>query len=371
MNHLFDQAFVGRKVLVTGHTGFKGAWLSEWLLALGADVTGYALVPPTKPALFDQLRLAHRLRHVIGDIRDSANVAATVRTAAPDYVFHLAAQSLVRPSYDQPVETFATNVTGTINLLEAIRTINHDCVVIVVTTDKCYHNREWVYGYREEDPLGGHDPYSASKAAAELVAAAWRASFFSDSPVRIATARAGNVVGGGDWAVDRIVPDCIRALQAGGPIPVRNRHATRPWQHVLEPLSGYLWLAASLGSQSDASSRKLLESAFNFGPDAGANKDVGSLVDGILAKWPGAWADASEHKALHEARFLQLANDKAARLLGWRPVWSFDRTVAETVSWYRDSAADDLAGITQRTRRQIQSYSADAAEARLPWASAT
>jgi CDP-glucose 4,6-dehydratase len=366
----FGGAFAGRRVLLTGHTGFKGAWLSEWLLGLGADVTGFALAPPTDPALFDQLGLARRLRHIQSDVRDAAKVAHAVSESRPDFIFHLAAQSLVRESYEQPVDTFATNVMGTINVLEAARGLDRPCVVIVVTTDKCYLNREWYYGYREDDPLGGRDPYSASKAAAEIATAAWRSSFFGKSPVRIASGRAGNVIGGGDWARDRIVPDCIRALSAGRPIPVRNRLATRPWQHVLEPLAGYLWLAASLAAASaqrddDAS----LESGFNFGPDSDSNRNVGELVGRVLQHWPGEWADASDGTAPHEARFLHLSTDKAARLLRWRPVWAFDRTIAETVGWYRDTADADPATIGEHTRDQIAWYSSDAAAADLPWAS--
>jgi CDP-glucose 4,6-dehydratase len=259
---------------------------------------------------------------------------------------------------------------GTINVLEALRHLDEPCAAVMVTTDKCYENREWLFGYRENDPLGGHDPYSASKAAAEIATASWRASFLRGSGVRVATARAGNVVGGGDWASDRIVPDCIRALQARVPIPIRNRLATRPWQHVLEPLSGYLWLAALLGtSSSDESGDESLESAFNLGPDSDANQNVGTLVERILQHWPGEWFDASEGEAPHEARYLHLATDKAARLLRWRPTWSFERMIAETMWWYRDSAADSHEGIAARTRSQIESYSADAAAKELAWAS--
>ena len=366
----FGGAFAGRRVLLTGHTGFKGAWLSEWLLGLGADVTGFALAPPTDPALFDQLGLARRLRNVQSDVRDAAKVAHAVSESRPDFIFHLAAQSLVRESYEQPVDTFATNVMGTINVLEAARALDRPCVVIVVTTDKCYLNREWHYGYREDDPLGGRDPYSASKAAAEIATAAWRSSFFGKSPVRLASGRAGNVIGGGDWARDRIVPDCIRSLSKGRPIPVRNRLATRPWQHVLEPLAGYLWLAASLaavpGPRHDDAS---LESAFNFGPDSDSNRNVGELVGRVLQHWPGEWADASDGAAPHEARFLHLSTDKAARVLRWRPVWAFDRTIAETVAWYRGTVGADPATIGKHTRDQIAQYSSDAAAAGLPWAS--
>ncbi|MCX6952807.1 MAG: CDP-glucose 4,6-dehydratase, partial [Verrucomicrobia bacterium] len=246
----FSDNYRGKRVLVTGHTGFKGSWLCEWLLALGADVTGFALDPNTTPALFNQLVLANRLKDVRGDVRDLAAVGAVVQRTQPDFIFHLAAQPLVRLSYDQPVETYATNVMGTVHVLEAARQLKSRCTVVAITTDKCYENREWVHSYREEDPMGGYDPYSSSKGAAELVVAAYRRSYFSSpgSLVRLASARAGNVIGGGDWALDRIVPDCIRALQDGRAIPVRNRVATRPWQHVLEPLSGYLWLGAKLAA---------------------------------------------------------------------------------------------------------------------------
>lgn len=369
MTMAFGGAYAGRRVLLTGHTGFKGAWLSEWLLGLGADVTGFALAPPTDPALFDQLGLARRVRHVESDVRDAAQVSRVVTESRPDFIFHLAAQPLVRESYAEPVATFATNVMGTVNVLEAARALDRPCVVIVVTTDKCYLNREWLYGYREDDPLGGRDPYSASKAAAEIATAAWRSSFFGRSPVRVASGRAGNVIGGGDWARDRIVPDCIRALSAGRPIPVRNRLATRPWQHVLEPLAGYLWLAASLAAaperrHDDAS----LESGFNFGPDSDSNRNVGELVGQVLQYWPGEWADASDGTAPYEARFLHLSTDKAARLLRWRPVWSFDRTITETVEWYRTAVAAEFKAIAEYTRRQIQRYVADAAKAGQPWA---
>ncbi len=363
-----SRAYAGRRVLITGHTGFKGAWLAEWLLGMRAEVTGYALAAPTHPSLFEQLGLADRLRHVEADVRDAGRVAEVVGDGRPDFIFHLAAQSLVRESYEQPVETFATNVMGTINVLEAARRLERPCVVIVVTTDKCYLNREWLYGYREDDPLGGRDPYSASKAAAEIATAAWRGSFFGRSPVRIASGRAGNVVGGGDWAKDRIIPDSMRSLSAGRPIPVRNRLATRPWQHVLEPLAGYLWLAASLAEgESQTSGDATLGSGFNFGPDADSNRSVGELVDRVLQHWPGSWVDASDGAAPHEARFLHLCTDKAASLLRWRPVWSFDDTIRETVNWYRDVHTNP-AVVGDLTRRQIAAYCSTAYTAGMPWA---
>jgi CDP-glucose 4,6-dehydratase len=354
----FGSSYQGRSVLVTGHTGFKGSWLCEWLLSLGAQVTGLSLPPATTPALFDQLGLSGRLNHVVGDVRDLAVVRRVVHDVAPEFVFHLAAQPLVRLSYDQPVETYATNVMGTVNVLEAIRLSRQDCTVVVVTTDKCYENKEWVHSYREEDPMGGYDPYSSSKGAAELVAAAYRRSYFSapDSLVRLATARAGNVIGGGDWSLDRIVPDCIRALQRGEAIPVRNKVATRPWQHVLEPLSGYLWLGACLSNSQLSSFNTQLPSAFNFGPSLASNRTVAELVQEILKHWPGRWEDRSDPNAVHEATFLNLAFDKAFHCLQWQPVWSFEETVARTVNWYKETAADSQS-CQRRTMKQIEAYS--------------
>jgi CDP-glucose 4,6-dehydratase len=358
----FGDIYRGRRVLVTGHTGFKGAWLCEWLLGLGADVTGLALPPPTVPALFDQLGLAPRLRDRRGDIRDLATVRAAVAAAQPDFVFHLAAQPLVRLSYAQPVETYATNIMGTAHVLEAVRLAGTRCAVVVVTTDKCYENTERVHAYREEEPMGGHDPYSSSKGAAELVVSAYRRSFFSapDSLVRVATARAGNVIGGGDWALDRIVPDCIRSLQHGDTIPVRNRHATRPWQHVLEPLGGYLWLAAKLAQSAEPAA------AFNFGPTVEANRPVAALVEEVLRHWPGRWEDRTDPQAVHEATLLNLSIAKAGRVLGWRPVWDFAATIAHTVEWYR-AVSQDAARAPELTRRQIAAYGAAACSLNLSW----
>ena len=365
----FAGAFRGQRVLVTGHTGFKGSWLAEWLLGLGAEVTGLALPPPTQPALFDQLALAGRLHHVIGDIRDPAVVRRAVAEVRPAFVFHLAAQPLVRLSYEQPVETYATNVLGTAHVLDAVRLAARPCVVVSVTTDKCYENREWLHSYREEDPMGGYDPYSSSKGAAELVIAAYRRSFFSapDSPVRLASARAGNVIGGGDWALDRIVPDCIRALQRGEAIPVRNKVATRPWQHVLEPLSGYLWLAARLAAAPPAPGGAPLASAFNFGPALTSNRTVAELVQELLRHWPGRWEDRSDPRAVHEAKLLNLATDKAHHLLGWQPVWAFAETIAQTAAWYRQTGSDP-ASAAALTKRQIAAYTTEARTRGLAWA---
>ncbi|MCX6872671.1 MAG: CDP-glucose 4,6-dehydratase [Verrucomicrobia bacterium] len=375
---LLHDIYAGKTVWVSGHTGFKGAWLATWLLELGAKVHGFALEPPTAPSLFDQIELGERIQHEIADLRDAAAVKRSIQAAQPDFVFHLGAQAIVRLSYDQPVATYMTNVIGTINVMEALRTLEKPCAAVLITTDKCYENREWLHGYREEDPLGGFDPYSSSKAAAEIAIASWRRSFFTSHPVRIASVRAGNVIGGGDWAQDRIVPDCIRALQQEQPIPVRNKVATRPWQHVLDPLSGYLWLAAVLRQPSlRPYEPRFFTSPFNFGPNLESNRTVADLVTEVLKHWPGSWADKSDTNAVHEAKFLNLAVDKAFHLLGWKPVWGFEEAVAATVAWYRQAneAAGDSPSASRQlqdlTRQQISQYHEVAADAVLPWALAS
>jgi CDP-glucose 4,6-dehydratase len=366
---LFGSAFSGKRVLVSGHTGFKGAWLCEWLLGLGAEVTGLSLPPATDPSLFDQLGLGRRLRHIVGDIQEAAVPRKVLTECKPDFVFHLAAQALVRESYRRPRETFAVNSMGTLHVLEALRDCAWPCAAVFITTDKCYENREWHHGYRETDALGGRDPYSASKAAAELIIASYRYSFFQNHPVKIASSRAGNVIGGGDWAPERIVPDCIAALQKGKPILVRNRRATRPWQHVLEPLSGYLWLAASMAvPKLRRCEAPLLASAFNFGPNRDANRTVEELVEEVLRHWPGRWRDKTDADAPHEAGLLQLSTDKAAALLRWFPAWSFAEAVAKTVQWYRAARTFKSAKEYQKlTRRQISEYVGRARVLRLPW----
>ena len=330
----------GKRVLLTGHTGFKGSWLAFWLLELGAEVTGLALPPETEPSLFAQLQLDRRLDHRVGDIREAQALADLVEEVQPQVVLHLAAQPLVRRSYAEPTATWATNVMGTIHLLEALRPLQHACTAVLITTDKVYRNHEWLYGYRENDPLGGHDPYSSSKAAAELAIASWRSSFCGDSPhqtphLRVASARAGNVIGGGDWAADRIVPDLVRALVEGQPIGVRNPVATRPWQHVLEPLGGYLILAEALAASPQRAT------AFNFGPQLESNRSVQALVEEALLHWPGSWEDQSNPEAPHEASLLNLVIDKAHHELGWVPRWGFATTVARTLNWYRGVQGGD------------------------------
>ena len=360
------QAYAGRRVFVTGHTGFKGGWLSLWLTTLGAEVIGFSLPPSTPPNLHETLGLNVFTREIFGDIRDATALTEALRAAQPDFIFHLAAQPLVRLSYAQPAETFEVNVMGTVRLLEAVRATGLRCPVLIVTSDKCYENRGWESGYRETDPLGGHDVYSMSKAATELVAQSWRRSFFqTDARLGpLATVRAGNVIGGGDYAVDRIVPDCVRALLAGQPIGIRSPQATRPWQHVLDCLSGYLWLGAKLAGPA---SEARLADAFNFGPDARSNQPVAALVREFLQHWPGEWRDESRADAPHEASFLHLSTDRAAQWLGWFPTWDFGTAVRETACWYH---ARHVAHVDMMTfsREQIARFTAAATAHQLAWA---
>lgn len=343
----------GRTVLVTGHTGFKGSWLCEMLLARGSEIHGLALAPDSSPSsLFTQLNLAARMDHHVADIRDAGAVAKRVSAVRPHVVLHLAAQSLVRTSYREPVETWATNVLGTVHLLEAVRMLDAPCAVVVVTTDKVYDNREWEHPYRETDALGGHDPYSASKACTELVVTSYRKSFFAASGVQLATARAGNVIGGGDWAEDRILPDLARAFQSGRTLEIRNSYAVRPWQHVLDPLSGYLRLAEVLSGPDGAR----YATSFNFGPETTDHHTVGEVVNAACEYWTGTWRDASDPDAPHEAGRLSLSIERARSILGWMPRWDFARAISETTAWYRRVAE----GETPRalTRSQIAAFEA-------------
>jgi len=327
--------WAGKKVLLTGHTGFKGGWLSLWLQSLGAEVTGYALEAPTTPALFNEARVAEGMHHVIGDIRDLAAVQAVFAQARPEIVIHLAAQPLVRLSYQQPVETYATNVLGTVHVLEAARQSKSVRAIVNVTTDKCYENMERDAGYREDEPMGGHDPYSNSKGCSELVTAAYRKSFLAHAQVGLASARAGNVIGGGDWALDRLVPDILRALEQGQPVKIRNPHAIRPWQHVLEPLSGYLLLAERLyeHGQQDAE-------GWNFGPRDDDAKPVQWIVERMCEAW-GRYDNSSARWQLqpgehpHEAHYLKLDIAKACSRLGWAPRWSLDQALERIIAWHQ------------------------------------
>jgi CDP-glucose 4,6-dehydratase len=361
---MFGGGFAGERVFLTGDTGFKGAWLASWLTRLGADVTGYALDPPTTPSLFEALDLGGQLRHLTGDIRDLDRLAAEVEAAAPSVIFHLAAVALVRRAHAMPLDTFETNVMGTVNVLEAARSCPSVKAVVIVTSDKVYENDESGRPFREDDPLGGTDPYGASKGGAELATAAYRASFFGDGAA-IASVRAGNVIGGGDWAPDRIIPDAVRALVAGEPIVVRNPDAVRPWQHVLEPLSGYLRLGALLLEEGSRYAR-----AWNFGP-TGARSDepVRWVVDQFIGHWgSGSWVSHEGTEVQpHEAQRLSLDSSKARELLGWAPVWSSQTAVGHTAAWYRAYyRAPDRA--RQLVDDELTAYAADAKEAGLSWA---
>ena len=348
--------FGGRRVFITGHTGFKGSWLAFLLHEAGATVMGYALPPATQVNHFDLLGLDKKIQHVVGDVRDAALLSRTLKQFQPEFVFHLAAQALVRPSYDDPAATFSTNVMGSVNLLDAVRHCNSVRSLVYITSDKCYENVEWIWGYRESDQLGGRDPYSASKAAAELVFSSYARSFFEQCPLLgAASARAGNVIGGGDWAVDRIIPDCMRAIQANEPVRLRNPAATRPWQHVLEPLAGYLLLAARLYEEP-----KRWGGAWNFGPstqEVRTVKNVAEVIVGHLGK--GRVEVAQSTTQVHEARLLQLNCDKAQQLLGWHPRWHVEKTLEATALWYKSVLNGGSA--EAMTRAQIQEFFAEGA----------
>jgi CDP-glucose 4,6-dehydratase len=334
-NLVIDDAFWrGKRVLITGHTGFKGAWLAFWLQRLGAEVTGIALPAATKPSLFGLLAEESWMHSHEADIRDATLLKTLVQAAHPEIVFHLAAQALVRASYQQPVETFATNVMGTANLLDALRDLPGVRVAVMVTTDKVYQNREWPHPYREDDTLGGHDPYSASKAASELVIASYRASFLDASGIAVASARAGNVIGGGDWSLDRLIPDAVRAWQSGRTLSIRSPGSTRPWQHVLEPLAGYLRMAEILWYQPK------LSGAYNFGPNSHEVATVHTVVELARHTYGAGEVDYhGEKNTLHEAGALSLETAKARLILGVEPKWSLPEAVQRTVVWYRNQIA--------------------------------
>jgi CDP-glucose 4,6-dehydratase len=366
MTNVLATHYAGKRVLLTGHTGFKGSWMSVWLAAMGAQVFGYALAPETDPALFDLADIASLVDHRIGDIRDFAALSARVEEVMPDIVMHMAAQPIVRESYRTPLATLDTNVMGTAHVLEAVRAAGRRCAIVVVTSDKCYENNEWIWGYRENDAMGGHDPYSMSKGAAELVVSSWRRSYFGqpDGPIQLASARAGNVIGGGDWAADRILTDCVRSLIEEQPIKLRNPLATRPWQHVLEPLSGYLWLGARLMATNG---NKVAE-GWNFGPLADSVRPVSNLTDLIIQAWgSGSWAALGDPAGVKEAFSLSLNCDKAAHLLHWFPTWSLEQCIERTIEWYKAWHLRS-ADLLDLTRRQIATYERDAIGQRSHWA---
>lgn len=360
--------FRGKTVLVTGHTGFKGSWLVAWLKMLGANVVGVALDPYTEPSNFTASSINVDIEDHRLDIRDTARLAEIFIKYQPNFVFHLAAQALVRKSYDDPSETWQTNVIGTLNVLECLRKLTKPCTAVFITSDKCYDNVEWVWGYRENDALGGPDPYSASKGAAELVIKSHVKSFFpkESSLVRIASARAGNVIGGGDWSVDRIVPDCVKAWSEGQTVPLRNPHATRPWQHVLEPLSGYMALAVQLSERPE-----LHGEAFNFGPQAQQNKSVLELVIAMQKTWEKVkFEDVSgTSKGPYESGLLKLNCDKALHLLDWHAVMNFDQTVEFTTEWFK-SFYGHSNKMKDFTVQQIQKYRDIAQKQGMPWVKA-
>ena len=363
---LVRSSFIGRTVLITGHTGFKGAWLTAWLKQLGAKVVGIALDPPTEPSHFSVANLADGMTDLRIDIRDRALLGDAIVAAQPDFVFHLAAQAIVRRSYNDPVETWQTNVLGTLHVLEALRKLDKPCSAVIITSDKCYDNVEWVWGYRESDTMGGPDPYSASKGAAELLIRSHIKSYFpkATSKVRVASARAGNVIGGGDWSADRIIPDCVNAWSRNNTVELRNPHSTRPWQHVLEPLSGYLSQAIALSQQPE-----LHGESFNFGPAAQQNHSVLELVQQMTLYWDQVrWQDVSGSAAgPYESGLLKLNCDKALHYLGWRAVMGFQDTVRMTSEWY-ESYYKKPAQITSITQSQIDCYTAIAKQQGLAWA---
>lgn len=345
------EAFKGKKIFITGHTGFKGTWLTFLLTEIGADVMGYALDPEPGPSHFNMLRLSTKIKHVVADIRDEKLLNEAMLSFQPEYVFHLAAQPLVKKSYNDPVLTFDTNIMGSVNLLDAVRKCESVKSLVYITSDKCYENLEWIWGYRESDRLGGHDPYSASKGAAEIVFSAYARSYFSSRPdFGAATTRAGNVIGGGDWALDRIIPDCIRAIENDLPIQIRNPLATRPWQHVLEPLSGYLLLAYKLREDP-----KKYSGAWNFGPSSSevrTVKEVASTIIDHLGK--GSIEITGSPDQHHEAMLLQLNCDKAHQILNWAPRWHVEETFAATAEWYKIILNGGEAETI--TRKQLHNY---------------
>lgn len=363
----FRNIYRGKKVLITGHTGFKGSWLSRWLTHLNADVVGISLAPPSIPNNFSICEISNEIRDIRLDIRDREAFCKVVLSEKPDFIFHMAAQAIVRKSYKDPHETWSTNLIGTINLFEAIKSLDVTCNVVLVTSDKCYKNVEWIWGYRENDMLGGRDPYSASKAAAELAFSSYAESFFGKNKqnIRIASARAGNVIGGGDWAEDRLIPDCVRAWSANLLPAIRNPYATRPWQHVLEPLSGYLCLGQKLSEEIS-----LHGESFNFGPAVNNNQTVVDLVVEMSKHWKLVkWSDISSkgEDSLYEAGLLRLNCDKALSKLNWNPTLDFNETVKMTAEWYRNYYQGD-ANMRVETLEQILAYESRARSLGINWA---
>jgi CDP-glucose 4,6-dehydratase len=367
MTSLFHSIYKGRKILLTGHTGFKGSWLTLWLKHLGAEVIGYSLKPPTNPSLFEILKLEKEIIHIIGDIRDEKRLKDIFKKYQPDIVIHMAAQPLVRYSYINPKETYETNVIGTLNVFEAVKETDSVRVVINVTSDKCYENKEWVYGYRENDPMGGYDPYSSSKGCAELLTSAYRNSFFNPKDygkthnIALASVRAGNVIGGGDWAEDRLIPDCIKALSRNEIIYIRNPNAIRPWQHVLEPLSGYLWLGALMWKNPTKYSE-----GWNFGPNDEDILTVEEIVKDVIKIWGNGEYKVNSENKFHEARLLKLDISKAHFYLKWKPVYDAKTALQETINWYKTYFSNPK-NIYEFTVQQLLKYINEAKNNKLIW----
>lgn len=361
---VFGGIYKGKTVLVTGHTGFKGSWLSIWLTLLGAEVIGYSSYFPSEPCNFGVCNLQDHINHIEGDIRDIDKLSYVFLKHKPDIVFHLAGQAITRRSYDIPQETFFTNLMGTVNILECVRNSKSAKAAVIITSDKCYQNVEWVWGYRENDRLGGDDPYSSSKACAEIACHSYIKSFFSNADLpRIATARAGNVIGGGDWAADRIIPDCVRAFSKGEIVEIRNPNATRPWQHVLEPLSGYLWLGANLLQKNG----KVAEESFNFGPSDDVNRTVEELITEFVEIWGDSkWYTLNADSEKKEATLLKLNCDKALHYLKWHTILSFEETVKKTANWYK-TFYDSKKEMYDFTMQQIEEYIDLARKRGLVW----
>lgn len=350
MQRINSDFWKGRRVFLTGHTGFKGSWLSLWLQSMDAKLYGLALMPPTNPALFDEVSAGVGMTSIIGDIRDYSSVLSAIDACKPDIIIHLAAQPLVRYSYQAPIETYSTNVMGTVHVLEAARQVGSAKAIVNVTTDKCYENKEWIWGYREDEPMGGYDPYSNSKGCSELVTSAYRRSFFQQSGIALASARAGNVIGGGDWATDRLLPDILRAFEKDQPVVIRNMYATRPWQHVLEPLSGYLLLAERLFNEGQA-----FAEGWNFGPHEEDIHAVQWIVDRMVEAWGNGVSyrlDCSKNP--HEANYLKLDITKSRTKLNWQPRWSLMTALGKIIDWHRSWL--NKADMREKCLQQIAEY---------------
>ena len=359
----FSNKFKGKNVIVTGHTGFKGTWLVSWLVKLGANVTGVALDPVTKPSFFDSTNLPARIQDYRINICDAPRLEEVVIAGKPDFIFHLAAQAIVGESYKNPISTWNTNVIGTVNLLNVLRRVEHKCVVVLITSDKCYENVEWIWGYKETDALGGKDPYSSSKAGAELAFHSFYNSYFKSelSKVRIASARAGNVIGGGDWSEGRLIPDCVKSWTAGKSVEIRNPNSTRPWQHVLEPLCGYLTLAVQLSEK-----RELSGESFNFGPAGNFTHTVEELVVEMSTHWDRVKWQIYPDPNMHEAGLLKLNCEKALALLNWHPTLDFQKTVQLTADWYKNFSKSQIS-TDEYSQNQIDIFSLSARESGLSW----